>query len=466
MPVNPEENALEVAADKTKAAKGGGKIIPITDENFDQIVAGLMKALDMKAVNLQRGSYVTNSVHTGALSLDLILGGGWPGGRWSVAFGPEGSGKSTLSFFAIAAAIRQKIPVFHFDYEGAADPSYMTRIKVKIDWLKEIAAKQRIYYRYVQPETGEQVFRFIHRMLQRLPDRSPEDGIPAMFVIDSLPFMTPERRYENDESSPMAQQAKMFADNIGLIRGPLRKKNCVLYAVNQIRLRPGVTHGNPEYEPGGETPKFASDLRLRVSKRSIPDGKGPIEEEPCWDGKGSDRYIYSIMRTIKNRGFSPFRETWMRIWFEEAGQPGRGIDPVYDTYQYLNMTGQLKLKKGYYNIDVDGFKGDKRLTWEQFKALILDPAARKEEGTNLRQICRAQFPSNEAFERYFGEFGGKVGERAANEKAEEEEATDKKAAEIQATEAEKDLITEPPDSGKKKGKGAKPKKSMDADDAA
>lgn len=447
--------AEETPVAKKDQPKGGGKIIPITDENYDQIVDGLLKALDMKAVNLDRGGYVSNSVHTGALSLDLILGGGWPGGRWSVAFGPEGSGKSTLSFFAIASAIRQKVPVFHFDYEGAADPSYMTRIKVKIDWLKEIAAKERVYYRYIQPETGEQVFRFIHRMLQRLPDRGADDGIPAMFVIDSLPFMTPERRYENDESSPMAQQAKMFADNIGLIRGPLRKKNCVLYAVNQIRMRPGVTHGNPEYEPGGETPRFASDLRLRVSKRAIPHGKGPIEEEPHWTGKGTDRYIYSIMRTIKNRGFSPFRETWMRIWFEEAGMPGRGIDPVYDTYQYLNMTGQLTERKGYLNIGVDGFKGDKRITWEQFKALIIDPAARKEEGTNIRQICRAQFPSNEAFERYFSEAGGKLGERAATE-AEEEEATDKKAEEIKATEAEKALVTEP-----KKGKKGKAKPSID-----
>jgi hypothetical protein len=217
-----------------------------------------------------------------------------------------------------------------------------------------------------------------------------------------------------------------------------------------------IVHNSPEYEPGGETPKFASDLRLRVSKRAIPQGKGPIEEEPCWNEKGVDRYIYTIMRTIKNRGFSPFRETWMRIWFEECGQPGRGIDPVYDTYQYLNMTGQLSERKGYYSINVDGFKGDKRLTWQQFKALILDPEAKKDAGTDIRQLLRNQFGTNEAFERYFGEFGGKIGERAGEE-ATEAEAKDLKEETEKAKEAEKGLETEP----KKQRRG---KKSLDAED--
>ena len=430
----------------------------ITDETFDRTVDGLLKSLDLKAVNLQRGSYVQNSIPTGALALDLILGGGWPGGRWSVAFGGEGAGKSTLSFFAIATAIKQKIPVFHFDYEGAADPAYMTRIQVKTDWLQEIAARKRVYYRYLQPETGEQAFRFIHRVLRQLPDRDPKDGIPAMFVIDSLPFMTPERRHENDEASPMAQQAKMFSDNIGLMRSPLRSKNCVLYAVNQIRMRPGA-YGDPSYEPGGETPKFASDVRLRVSKRSIPQGKGPIEEEPCWDQRGTDRYVYSILRTIKHRCFSPFRETWMRLWFEEGGQPGRGIDPVYDTYQYLIMTGQLVEKKGYYGVTIDGFKGDKRMTWDQFKALILNPANQKESGLNLRELCRAQFGTNEAFERYFGEYGGKLGERAASEETATAASHEREAVETKANTAESTLAIEP--TKKKKNKN---QKSMDADD--
>ena len=88
----------------TEKAKGGKSAI-ITDQTFDSVVDGLLKAVNLKAVNLQRGKYVENSLSSGSLALDLILGGGWPGGRWSVAFGGEGAGKSTLSFFAIAAAM-------------------------------------------------------------------------------------------------------------------------------------------------------------------------------------------------------------------------------------------------------------------------------------------------------------------------------------------------------------------------
>lgn len=359
------------------------------------------------------------------------------------------SGKSTLSFFAMAAAVKQNVPIFHFDPEGAADPSYMNRIGLKTDWAKEHAKGKRVLYRYYQPETGEQVFRAIHRILKAMPDVEPgTNKIQAMFVLDSLPFMVPEKRYENDESSPMAQQAKMFADNIGLIRSPLAAKNCVLYAVNQLRMRPGVSYGDPAYEPCGETPKFASDVRLRVSKRSVPSGKGGLfEEERCWDGVGNDRYIYSIMRTVKNRMFSPFRETWMRIWFEEKGAPGRGVDPFYDTYQYLTMTGQLEEHRGYFTPKVDGFP-ETRMTWEQFKALSLDPEQNKTDNS-LRALCRKQFATGEAFDRYFGSNGGKVGERAGTEADEDKKPDDKEVAA-----AENNLP---------KGKKGKKKASFDAE---
>ncbi len=402
----------------------------LTDENFESVIAGLAKAVDMAPVNIKRGKYIENSVQSGALALDLVLGGGWPGGRWSVAFGPEGGGKSTLSFFAMASAVKQGVPVFHFDAEGAADPSYMNRIGLKTDWIREAEKGKRVLYRCFQPDYGEQVFRFLHRLLKEMPDPEP-NKIQAMFVIDSLPSLMPERLYENDEGSPMAQQAKMYADNIKLIRSLLASKNCVLYAVNQIRTKPGVTYGNPEYEPCGETPKHASDVRLRISKRAVPTGKGgPIEEERCWDGRGMDRYVYTLARTIKNKMFSPFRETWMRIWFEEKGAPGRGIDPFYDTYQYLKMTGQLIEHRGYFTPKVDGFP-EMRLTWDQFKALSLDPEQNKDE-TALRALCRKQFETGEAFDRYFSANGGTAEDPPLP--AETEKETKASAKDVEAVE--------------------------------
>ncbi len=113
-----------------------------------------------------------------------------------------------------------------------------------------------------------------------------------------------------------------------------------------------------------------------------------------------------IMRTIKNKMFSPFRETWMRCWFEEKGMPGRGIDPVYDTYQYLTMTGQIQEHRGRFTLKLDGYKDDKTLTWAKFKALILSPDAKTSESTDVIGICRRQFANNEAFQRYFETLAG------------------------------------------------------------
>jgi RecA/RadA recombinase len=436
--------------------------IALTDATFDKVVDDLAKKLEMVPVNLQRGTFVENSLASGALSLDLALGGGWPGGRWSVVFGPEAGGKSTLSFYAMAAAVRQSVPVFHFDPEGAADPSYMQRIGLKTNWQAEQAAGSRVFYRYYQPDYGEQVFRLISRILKMMPDASAKDGIQAMFAIDSLPFLQPQRRFEDDEAGPMAQQAKMYADNIPLIKSHLAAKNCVLYAVNQIRLRPGTPRGqSPEYEPCGETPKHASDLRLRVNRRSVPSGKGgAIEEETCWDGHGKDRYVYAILRTIKNKMFSPFRETWMRIWFEEKGMPGRGIDPVYDTYQYLTMTNQLEERAGFYRITLDGYSGTGRLSWDQFKALVLDDAARRTEGTNIRAMCRRQFRTGEAFERYFGASGGSLGLRAGFDIDAEAEVVDLPAKVEPAQAAQQEAPPEP------KRRGRPPKKAAPEPEAS
>jgi len=377
------------------------------------------------------------------------------------------SGKSTLSFFAMDAAVKADVPVFHFDPEGAADPSYMNRIGLKVDWSKEAARGEKVLYRYIQPDYGEQVFRVIKRIMEALPDSDPADHnrkIQAMFVIDSLPFLQPQRRFENDEASPMAQQARMYAENIGMIKSPLSQKNCVLYAVNQIRMKPGVSYGSPIYEPCGETPKHASDLRLKMTSRSVPSGKGgPVEEEACWDGRGTDKYVYAICRTIKNKMFSPFRETWIRIWFEERGMPGRGVDPFYDTYQYLTMTAQLVEKRGYFEILLPGYTGPERITWAQFKTLVLDPKNHQEAGLNIRDMCRAQFGSGDAFKLYFSHAGGQIGEAGQSE---DNETPDKPSKEevVQASEEAATLEATLPVERKKPGRPKKSVVSFDGND--
>jgi len=388
------------------------------DATFDSLVDSIGDTLGLIPIHLQRSSFVKDAIPTGSLCLDLILGGGWAPGRVIIPYGKSGSGKSTLTFFSIAWATKMHIPVFHFDYEGAADSEYMRRIGVKIDWTKEKQERSPIYYRYYFPDNGEQFFRFIRRTAKKLEDRT-SGPVQAIFFADSAPAMLPEDRAEDDEKNPMAMTARMFSENFPLIKSIMAQKRITVVITNQLRLKPGVSFGSPLYETGGEALKLYSDQRLCVDSRSVPEymrfsGKGPIAEEPCWDGNGVDRYMYINSKTVKNKVFSPFRETWFRIWFEECGHPGRGIDPVFDLYQFLIETNQVERKKGKLKILLPGCDAVEPLDWQNLKAQILDPKKRAE--LNLYKICRKQLETGDAFKLYFNH-AGKRSDSSDNEDA-------------------------------------------------
>ncbi len=485
-----------------KKNKKGSKQPPLSDYlhdiDIDSHIDGICKKLDLTPVFLKRGSYVKDAISTGILTYDLITGGGNAPGRWTTLFGPEGGGKSTFSVFAITYATSNKIRCHFFDHEGSLDPEYSERMGLDIDKTMGMKNEKGVWeinpwLRYYQPDTGHMTFRYIRRVLKTLPDKiytggewwlifnkktwedklkkmdlkpkkkdgalwlkSPDGGkVQAVFFIDSLASMLAEARDEDDTKSPMAQNARMFSEYMPLVKAQLAKKRCSVISTNQVRNTIGG-YGNPETEPGGFAPKHYSDMRCRVSAVSVIGGKGPIEEESCWDGKGKDRYKYIKMNTIKNKSFSPFRKSHLRIWFEEKGRPGRGIDPVYDTYQYLMETGQCEANRGRYKILLKGFDG-KSFTWKEFKYLILNPnivasikkfkltvdipkkcdkdiskiekllakkdtkakgkkLARKlnkklDAVINLRTICRAQINDGSAFEMYFE----RVGEQGPSE---------------------------------------------------
>jgi hypothetical protein len=126
-------------------------------------------------------------------------------------------------------------------------------------------------------------------------------------------------------------------------------------------------------------------------------GKSGINVEPCWDGKGNDRYTFSKLDCEKSKDFSPHRHCWIRWWFESNGREGPGIDPVFDTFQFLKMTGQIHKPVGTskYSILMEGF--EQSVDWKGFKALVLDP----ENGGTLREACWTQLREGNAFERFF-----------------------------------------------------------------
>lgn len=394
--------------------------------DFDRNVDDIGVELDLQSVSLNRGEYIENSITTGSLSIDLITGGGWAPGRWNTIYGPEASGKSTEVYAAIGSAINSNIPVFLFDHEASTDPTYMARILGRpLEDVMGIRNEKGVYekpplLRYYQPDTGEQTFRFMHRILKKMPDKTRikeqwyivyrmpatgktafkknidakvskgllapyddqkfkdtgrfyipvDNGLPqAIFFIDSFISMLPEAREDDDEKSAMAKVARMFSDNANLIKTGMGRKSVILVGTNQIRLRP-MAMGNPEYEPGGETIKFYSDMRLRLGSVA-PSTAGGQKEEPCWDGRGKDCYRYIKAMTNKNKMFSPFREAVLRICYETKGEPGYGLDPMWDAWQYLRLTGQVT-GAGRYKIKVPGPWTERRWTWLELKELTFN----------------------------------------------------------------------------------------------
>lgn len=432
--------------------------------DFIDIVEDVSEKLHMAPVHLRRGSFVEDAISSGSLTYDLITGGGFPPGRLIILVGFEYSGKSTLVYSAIVDAIKKGVPCILIDPESGADPTYLENIGIDLSkvcgTLTPIKKKKKTKKEdsddskdkgkkkedkwlhkpkliYIPPETGEQVFRLIKRVLEEMPDKTlnPRDnswiyvyekgkqekakpGIEALLFIDSLASLMPEAFVEDDSKTPSAMLANMYSHRLKSIKTLLQKKRVTVIATNQMRINPRQRFGNPKYMVGGEAIKHYSDERVELTRCSVPGGdkgfietagkkekappsKGAIEEEECWDGIGIDRYIYIALFVLKNRCFSPFRKSVLRIWFEEKGRSGRGIDPVYDTWRYLAETGQGIPKKGYYYIDTPFLKTT--LRWKDFKQMILSPS---KDSVDIRAECRKQIEDSSAFDLYFDRSGG------------------------------------------------------------
>ncbi len=215
---------------------------------------------------------------TGSLGLDMALGiGGLPKGRIIEIFGPESSGKTTLTLHAIAEAQRRGGTCAFIDAEHALDPAYAKKLGVNINEL--IVS---------QPDSGEQAL--------EIADTLVRSGAVEMLVIDSVAALTPKAEIEGEMGdSHMGLQARLMSQALRKLTGSISKTNCIIIFINQIRMKIGVMFGSPETTTGGNALKFYASVRLDI--RRI----GSIKDKD--EVVGSQTRV----KVVKNKVSPPFK---------------------------------------------------------------------------------------------------------------------------------------------------------------
>lgn len=231
---------------------------------------------------MKLGEYKTVSVDaipTGALSLDIALGiGGIPRGRIIEIFGPESSGKTTLSLHIIAEAQKLGGDAAFIDAEHALDPVYAKNLGVNIDEL--IVS---------QPDTGEQALEIAEALVR--------SGAIDLIVVDSVAALVPKAEIDGDMGDAhVGLQARLMSQALRKLAGVVNKSNATIIFINQLREKVGIMFGNPETTPGGRALKFYSSVRLDIRKA----------ENIKQDGEVVGSRVK--VKVIKNKVAPPFRE--------------------------------------------------------------------------------------------------------------------------------------------------------------
>jgi recombination protein RecA len=335
MPADPKSTDLRAAHPRSAAAGSSaaalGSAAAARDKALDlvlgQIERNFGKGSIMRLGDASRMRVET--VSTGALTLDLALGGGYPKGRVVEIYGPESSGKTTLTLHAIAEAQRRGGVAAFVDAEHALDPVYAAALGVDVENLL-----------VSQPDTGEMALEIVDQLVR--------SAAVDIVVVDSVAALTPRAEIEGEMGDlAVGSQARLMSQAMRKITGNIGKSGCTVIFLNQLRQKIGVTYGNPETTTGGNALKFYASVRLDI--RRIQTLK-----------RGTEEYgIRAKVKVAKNKVAPPFRIAEFDILF------GRGISTLGCVLDLAEETAVVVRKGAWYSYEGDniGQGRDNTITW-------------------------------------------------------------------------------------------------------